>query len=434
MKGVDIMRKYVKNALYAALDAAAPDSTKWVAGERQFFDAVSDGKNYKEALYLALDEAAPTKETWKAGERAFFNKFNRSNRINNGVLAIGIIALLGILFGVIYANNRPTETVTTQQAATTTNPEQSHQQAVLDAKASKELVTNGWPLGTFKIGDVDPSIDKSTSGNGAYNEKGARSPAEVVAFMKNGSDGANKLLTMIKDNDIHATDEQILNPENWVAVQSLVGFTFPGNTYIVDGSIANVGSKVGHAGEIFLMFINPTTDKATYVRGACANPQLLNPKPETVTITKTITEYIDRIVNVPVIQKVTEYVDRVVYVDKVKYVDRPVIQWKTQYIYIHDKDKNNGKDPSKDPAAQGNAPVGGGQNIDPGPGTFIPADQMQQPPSTTRVNPPAPTTSNTTESIPVGSTPDNTPAPAPETAPTTPDAPATGVVSVPGVK
>lgn len=49
------------------------------------------------------------------------------------------------------------------------------------------------------------------------------------------------------------------------------------------------------------------------------------------------------------------------------------------------------KDPaSNDPAAQGNAPEGGGLNEDPGPGTYIAPEDMEQPPADPYVAPPAP--------------------------------------------
>lgn len=87
------------------------------------------------------------------------------------------------------------------------------------------------------------------------------------------------------------------------------------------------------------------------------------------------------------------------------------------------------KDASQDPAARGNAPIGGGRNRDPGPGQYIPPSGMVQPPATPRVNPPAPVIAP-----PTGSKPDPTPAPAPEPQAPTPDAPAIGYSPAPGTK
>lgn len=48
------------------------------------------------------------------------------------------------------------------------------------------------------------------------------------------------------------------------------------------------------------------------------------------------------------------------------------------------------KDPSQDPYAQGNAPTAGGLNADPGPGTYIEASAMPQPPAVVHISPAPP--------------------------------------------
>ncbi len=85
--------------------------------------------------------------------------------------------------------------------------------------------------------------------------------------------------------------------------------------------------------------------------------------------------------------------------------------------------------PSNDPAARGNAPVGGGTNLDPGPGAFIPSTSMVRPPAAPRVNPAPPVV----QAPPVGSTPDPAPAPAPEPLAPVPADPATGTSCAPGI-
>lgn len=87
------------------------------------------------------------------------------------------------------------------------------------------------------------------------------------------------------------------------------------------------------------------------------------------------------------------------------------------------------KVPSQDPAAQGNAPVGGGKNIDPGPGVYVPPAQMSQPPAAPRVNPAPPVV---VKAPPIGSVPDPVQPPPPQTAAPAPAAPATGCAAAPG--
>lgn len=84
---------------------------------------------------------------------------------------------------------------------------------------------------------------------------------------------------------------------------------------------------------------------------------------------------------------------------------------------------------SQDPYAQGNAPVGGGPNADPGPGQYIPPSGMSQPPSTAYTAPPPPTVTT----IPTGSTSDSAPPPPPETSAPAPTDPATGYAPPPGM-
>lgn len=411
------MKDHEREALEAALNAAAPDGGSWELGEWTYNDSKSKGFDTYESLKKALDAAAPDGETWTRGKEAFYAIIDpiivrREKNAKKTIKWFFIIALIAMSIGWVRGSiemkrEDAKNAAQTQSQTQVQTPAQVHQQAILMAKAGQILLAEGWESGSFTVGTVDLSKDKSTAGQGAYNEQGARSPAEIVGFLKSGSSNANELLNQIKSGDTDATTNQILDPENWIAVQSLVSFNYKGNTYLNDGTNANAGTKDGHEGEIFLMFINPTTGKATYVRGACANPQTVAPVivTKTDTITNTIVEYRDKIVNVPY----------------------EVVKWKTKYItkyvYIHDKDKGKGKDPTLDPYAQGNAPIGGGQNEDPGPGTYIDPDDMDQPPDDEYVVPDPPSSSSATSS---------TPAPTPEAGATTLDAPATGTVTAPG--
>ena len=57
-----------EDALEKALDATAPDTEEWVAGQNAFYDALSERKGSEQAFYDALDAAAPDVESWKRGE------------------------------------------------------------------------------------------------------------------------------------------------------------------------------------------------------------------------------------------------------------------------------------------------------------------------------------------------------------------------------
>jgi hypothetical protein len=84
-----------------------------------------------------------------------------------------------------------------------------------------------------------------------------------------------------------------------------------------------------------------------------------------------------------------------------------------------------------DPAAQGKAPVGGGKNQDPGPGTYTkkpakPGSKPYTPPPT-----PKPSVSVSLTTIPGGSTPDPAPTPSPEPSAPTPTNPGGSAPPIP---
>lgn len=90
------------------------------------------------------------------------------------------------------------------------------------------------------------------------------------------------------------------------------------------------------------------------------------------------------------------------------------------------------KVPTDDPGPKGNAPEGEGVNQDPGPGTYIPPEEMEQPPAAPRVNPPAPKPAPSTP--PKESTPDPAPAPVKEAEAPAPDEPGEVIPCAPGVE
>lgn len=53
--------------LAEALDAAAPDKERWLAGRDAYLAALRDGEEVEQAFYSALDAAAPDEPHWHAG-------------------------------------------------------------------------------------------------------------------------------------------------------------------------------------------------------------------------------------------------------------------------------------------------------------------------------------------------------------------------------
>lgn len=147
-------------------------------------------------------------------------------------------------------------------------------------EAIKHLTDAKWPDGSYKIGDeVDPSKDKSTSGNAAFSKSNLKTPEDAIAFLKSGTVKAKTVMQDIKFRT-GATEAQILDIRNWVAVQSEIQFFYPANTGFSNGKVKNFGSRDGDIGDIFLIFIPPIGIGFVALRGACANPQLVIPRPK----------------------------------------------------------------------------------------------------------------------------------------------------------
>lgn len=279
-------------------------------------------------------------------------------------------------------------------------------------KANDILQKNGWKPGEYVLDTVDKSKDKSTPGQGAFTQQNVQSATDMIAFLKSGTDSANTLLNKIK-SDNGDTTETVLDAANWIAVQPDKAFKYPGNTSYKSGTIINAGSRDGLNGDIFMLFISPDPSKVTgtAVRGACANPQITVPTPTPAPV--------------PVVTPVpTPPVTVVVPTPK-----PPVTIYPGGGGHHPYTPPLVAKDPSQDPAAKGNAPVGGGSNQDPSPGVYNPPGSgpaaVTQPPVAPRVNPAVITT-------PVVVTPDPTPAPVAEVAAPTPATPATGYSAPPG--
>ncbi|HPF31029.1 MAG TPA: hypothetical protein PLO25_01835 [Candidatus Saccharibacteria bacterium] len=163
----------------------------------------------------------------------------------------------------------------------------------IEDRARNALSSNGWQDGDYTF-DIDLSKVAGEAGNNPFSSEGAKTPEQIVRFLESDTDASNALLgSIISRTD--ATKTQVLDKENWIAVQSKKDFGYDGNTMFSDGKVEEVGSKKGLDGEIFLLFLPPngkskmvvdetasaieSTTEIFSVRGACLNPQGSVPKP-----------------------------------------------------------------------------------------------------------------------------------------------------------
>lgn len=89
----------LNSALVAALDRAAIDSDKWVAGKAAFNYALSHGADIDAALVAALDAAANERHSWLAGYEAFWASYSHDTQQATYVPSWGWVAafLIGLL-------------------------------------------------------------------------------------------------------------------------------------------------------------------------------------------------------------------------------------------------------------------------------------------------------------------------------------------------
>lgn len=148
-------------------------------------------------------------------------------------------------------------------------------QAVID-----DLHENGWEYGDDYVlnEEVDPSLDKSTAGRGAFCDDPIQDVAELLEFLGSETVRANALLDQILTQS-DGTKAEVFDPNNWVVVQAKVDFTYLGNTMISGGRVIEAGEREGEVGDIFFAFYSPSSEKVVYVRGACANAQVYTPVP-----------------------------------------------------------------------------------------------------------------------------------------------------------
>ncbi len=204
--------------------------------------------------------------------------FKHQGVINKIVVAV-FIAATAIFVTMLFLNNK-----TTNDTAVSASETQRQ-------RADQILQDAGWTAGTYTL-EVDVSQDTSTSGDGAFSAEAVRTPDEMSEFLQGNSDSAKSILSSISETTGN-TEEEILNSDNWIAVQSMVDFVYPGNTSFADGTVTGAGERQGKAGDIFLLYL-PVIDQSDYdlatattkanslavaVRAACANPQVILPTP-----------------------------------------------------------------------------------------------------------------------------------------------------------
>ncbi len=290
----------------------------------------------------------------------------------------------------------------------------------------------GFKAGEVQVGKVDWTKNPVDHRGGAVGAQ-VKNQTELTQFL-NGSSaqsqaGRQHVLAAVPKSE----QARVLNGENYIPVQYLVGVQYGGNTYWQNGKLVRGGKVVAEAGDVFWVFVGQ--DYKIYwdaaIRSDCRNPGLSHPPvPHRTPVCTSdcsgniCTHNCGGTHVCPPGQSGTWphcYVPNCHTNGncpppncQVTHTCPPVVH-KCPPSMPHGTWPLCKDDPSHDPANNGNAPEGGGHNDTNGPG-------VQNPPPTFSPNPytppPAPSAPPTT-SRPDPVTPPATGAPAPSQAPTT---------------
>lgn len=272
----------INTSLGKALDAAAPNSVSWIAGEENFDDMYFEkGESLDKSIEAALDAAAPDGDSWITGKEVFYKTLKNVRKKQVMFVTSASLVCLFLIVGVANVFAATINTTADPNALSGTSVTSAKVEAI--AAANKALQDAGWKPNEYSL-NVDASTDTSTSGPGAFTKENIKSTGDMVRFLKENSDESKTIVSALKQQT-GASDAEILDVGNWVAVQSKTEYRYPGNTSFSNGSIVDVGARDGSNGDIFFLFVPPNGNPPVPFRGACGNPQRGMPTPNIITVT-----------------------------------------------------------------------------------------------------------------------------------------------------
>ncbi len=200
------------------------------------------------------------------------------------VIIVGIIVLALALMGLGAFLNDASYEDTAKADVNTAATAAKHKVVVDVAKQGLEQVGHNESDLTF-----DEFVDNTNDpGTGVYGEE-IRTPADAVEFLDSDTPQARAALKaaiqQTSEDDAKTTKTQLLDEDNWVAVQFNESVVWEGNTYYYNGPQRADREKVDNKSSIALIFVPPAQVERGEVtslfalRGACANPQYRLPIP-----------------------------------------------------------------------------------------------------------------------------------------------------------
>jgi len=169
--------------------------------------------------------------------------------------------------------------------------------------ATRAMLNQGFTDNQFVIGEDQVNWSESEAnerGGGAFQQETPKSADEVVDQLIADTEASQAAMEELLTQS-EATNEQLHNPDNWVAVQFTVESTWAGNTALKGGEAVSAGTRQSAEGDVAWLFVHPAKcqkvapadaedgevpvdaippeEAVTAHRAGCGNPQTELPTP-----------------------------------------------------------------------------------------------------------------------------------------------------------
>lgn len=201
------------------------------------------------------------------------------------VLLVGLLLLPAVLAGCKLGKAEDSSAASAEPTPTITVTAAPSAEVIVDV-AKQATGQQGFDTAKIKANqEVDQNLaGKIPGGSGVFSKTKLTSPTAVAAFMASNSAPAQKARAEAIQQT-GATEAQLADPANWVAITTGERVVWKGNTYFAGGKQLGAPARVDAAGSAVMVFVPPNQvaqGKVTsvfFIRGACGNPQTEPPKP-----------------------------------------------------------------------------------------------------------------------------------------------------------
>lgn len=278
----NLLKWYKEYPIRKAVNACADNPEMAKIGLLEGRKALKEKRSQKAVMIMATQKATSDPKKVKQGEKAFVDAV-KSRRVGvssiSGLAAVLVVFMVARSFFPIAA-----QTVSISEEITETT---------IISAAIEIMKAEGWIQGEDYEFVNDGQSDGAAKGlQYDYAPKGTYNPHEVINHLTSTVNGKAEHAAMV-DYLKEPNSDGELNPESYHFVKATHDFEYRYNSGIKDGVIShNDTTRIsrGYKGQIFILYISPSTGGYLTLRALCANLQFLFPSPdvpETTTIMST---------------------------------------------------------------------------------------------------------------------------------------------------